>query len=341
MPRTECFMESPDVRAYRPVDLLSVGSFVESLEDTFGSGTYFPRARTEDRLRIPCCRLFALDSFRQPDKRVRVQIEGYVDPVDLKYVSEVYSRFPTQWNFRFVADSSSEFEFSISPTYITVRCKSPVDQLAPIGIDDFRINAINRFLHDSDLGQISEIGETRIGPVLAVAKALLTQGDRSVPMKVESYRPAVKLLFRNGREEGSWVEAAGWKFVKANFGAVNKVRCTVGLPREEYDQVWEELNGLWPFGWNISFGYEKECAYDSPDRPFDRPSFATNETPVRLPVLSWQGEEKGLRAEVVHTADESFPELVLSGTEAQQKQMLKKTGYKFERWDGPMVDRWT
>lgn len=341
MPRTECFVTPPDARVYRPIDAISVGSFVESLEDTFSSGTYFPRARTEDWLEIPCCRLFPLDSFKPLSTRVRLRIHGHVDPLDLESIFKTYSRFPTQWNFKFDASHGGDFDFSISPKNISARLIAPTDQLAPLGLDDSRVTAINRFFQDSDLGQISEIGETRIGPVMAVGKAMLTRGERSVPMRAESSSGALKLLFRNGREQDSWVESAGWKFVRAEFSTVIKVRCSISFGHEEYDEVRETLNELWPFGWNVSFGYENECAYDSPDRVFDRPSFASNETPVRLPVLYWHGKENWLRAEVVHTADESFPELILSGTEAQQKQMLKKTGYKFERWDGPMVDRWT
>lgn len=341
MPVTECFCESLDVKAYRPTEIISAGSFVDDLEDAYPRGKYYPRRKLDEFLDVPCCRPFSLGCFADHDCWIALTSEGFADRCDFNLILDTRTRFDCCWEFHSVDPRFGNFDFSISDKHLNLMVRLPVDELVVASSTDSRVIALNAILSHSDLGQVTDIQTTKAGPQMSLASGQLTLTGGHHDLEGTFSSSSAALTLRLQLSSDSWVYHTGWQFVEANFDIFTNVRCELGYRRAKYEELWPELNETWPYGWNMGIGFTEALAYDSPDRPFRRPSFATNEIPVRLPVLYWHGKEKWLRAEVVHTADESFPELILSGTEAQQKQMLKKTGYEFERWDGPMVDRWT
>lgn len=87
-------------------------------------------------------------------------------------------------------------------------------------------------------------------------------------------------------------------------------------------------------------GYQKD--FD----PFTRPDWATDDDPVRCPVLFWydhtpeQDTVPVLQVDVIHTSRGSFLELQSIRGRKKMNEFIKVAGVPFEFWEGPPHLRW-
>ncbi len=122
------------------------------------------------------------------------------------------------------------------------------------------------------------------------------------------------------------------------FDKATKMSLIFGIDKTRYEQERANLNAF-STAWRYPVGWEFEPGFD----PFVRPRWATDQDPVRYPVLFWnQGPMKvpALQVDVVHAECGSFLELQSVRGRKKMQEHIKVAGVPFEFWEGPPQFRW-
>ena len=365
--------ESLDLDAFRPVLHTSVETFVDYLCETFPRAESSLKRSKDDRHRVDinCGHLFPIDHMRQDVFVTSTSIDCVPRKNDLDRFRKVVALRYGTFSFRSTLRTDVDMKLTFSAVRIHFVLFYPEETdydftppepgvFKPLGPDHpaherkelskTAAGQLEWLLDDLGLGEIKE---------LHPGYAVFRKGNRTYTVEHKSSGGQLDftiVIDQNAVSQDSidkhvmadamcdvdWVDDHMWQQLASRLNHIPECSYFGLMSSADYAKLHPTMNEYWPFGWNLSVLFEKDMAYENPDDVFIRPSYATNEVPVRCPIVGWQRDKSWLQASVVHTADCSFPELLIGGSDAYKKRTLKKLDeYEFEHWDGPLIKRWT
>jgi hypothetical protein len=125
------------------------------------------------------------------------------------------------------------------------------------------------------------------------------------------------------------------------FPSVTYQSLGLGAPIKDLENIRPRLNAF-----ATSWVSRTDIGYKTGFDPFVRPDWATDDDPVRCPVLFWydrtpeQDTVPVLQVDVIHTSRGSFLELQSIRGRKKMNEFIKVAGIPFEFWEGPPHLRW-
>lgn len=332
--------------AFRPILMTTDATFVDDVAHVFPTATEFNEYPCDGYPFIACSPLFSFDDIRPIGERVGLGF-GLSTPQKTELEDIVNFALNAQETFWLTFSRSSSDpcyiqSLEISETNVEINIQNDKLATEPL-LTKSRRSELETWIGELGLQDLVRLSDSGVDflpsdlPGKATVKAPL--GERWAHSGVIF---DVRTKFDSGAVLPNREQIL--RGVMERLACFDRMTCGMSRSREDYDTTFEALNQAWPYGWDIDILNEDDSAvYANRSTPFQRPDYATAGRPIRFPVLTWSNADGShqLHVSMVHTDKESFPELIIVGTEQQAQKTLKKIGGDFERWDGPLSLRWT